>query len=159
MLAAMTTAASSFNSDYYVATATVIPVLFLAIAVQGTLLQKMTKIIASLSGEPGERATTSMDQVGSFVAFAARMLLAILGLAVVFFGVGGEVMSILSLMWQRSVGADLTPGVAVIGLTGLAATAPTLAVIRNYLEVGGFLTQKHLGSDETADPDDADPAG
>jgi hypothetical protein len=79
----MTTAASSFNSDYYVATATVIPVLFLAIAVQGTLLQNLVKTTASLAGEPGERATTLMDQVLSNVAFAIRMLLAILGMGVV----------------------------------------------------------------------------
>ena len=155
----MTTAASSFNSDYYVATATVIPVLFLAIAVQGTLLQNLVKTTASLAGEPGERATTLMDQVLSNVAFAIRMLLAILGMGVVLFGVGGEVLSILSLMWQRPVGSEQTPGVAVIGLTGLAAAAPALAVIRNFLEVGGFITPKHLRSHETADPDDADAAG
>lgn len=115
--------AAAFNVAFYSVAATVIPVLFVAIAVQGALYEKVLKssggllqrAMADIPGA-GSRQLAAVTAVGTAVSVAVL---------VIAFGVAGEITAITALARQRAAGADIvTAEISVIILTVVAAAQP-----------------------------------
>lgn len=133
-------AAPAFNDTFYVAVVTVIPVLFLAIAVQGDLY-------VDLLGFSAARAYRSLvwslkrrnwmrpaSMAIGFATYVTRLL----AVAILFYGVVGEISGLLSLYWRRSLGGSFfNPGWAAVFLTAIAGGGAILALVKS-LFVGVF---------------------
>jgi hypothetical protein len=146
-------AAAPFNANFYIAAATVIPVLFVAIAVQGTLYEALLKT-TSLAGwrlirtylrlgdiPPGRVAGVAREiafVVGVIMAplIFVPALLAVLSpaafaVAILVSGFSGEAETLLALYRERAGGG--IPGhvlAATLILTAAVAAAPAVRLIR-----------------------------
>jgi hypothetical protein len=108
-------AAATFNGLFYATCATVIPVLFLAIAVQGTVYDELLKASARLAARARAR--------GRF-PYAASLTLSICGLVVIY-GAVGEIFALTALAHQQNGFAqEWIAAPAAIGLTIIAAAGP-----------------------------------
>jgi len=123
-------AAPAFNGLYYATAATIIPVLFLAIAVQGPLYGDLLKAFdAALRRLREHRAGSSPRRlvlrlwVGSVLASGAAV-------AILIVTVGGEIEALLSLSVQRPYGDPHAAIAAAVLLTVAAAIGPALAFAR-----------------------------
>jgi hypothetical protein len=113
-------AAPAFNGLYYATAATIIPVLFLAIAVQGPLYGDLLKAFdAALRRLREHRAGSS-----------PRRLVLRLWVGSVLATVGGEIEALLSLSVQRPYGDPHAAIAAAVLLTVAAAIGPALAFAR-----------------------------
>jgi hypothetical protein len=91
-------AAPAFNGLFYATTATIIPVLFLALTLQGTIFDRALRAYhsatkAAFTSAPGWQSTATL-----FAASVLRMTLTLILLA----GVGGEALAIYALSQQQA---------------------------------------------------------
>jgi hypothetical protein len=121
-----------FNTVFYATIATVIPVLFLAIAVQGRLYEDLIK--AGVSALEWPRSMKHRRWVlGRLLssAIAAIVLLSLIA-AILVSGIGGEIQAILALDWLRPVGNPSAAAEGVILLTVVAGIGPALLIERHF---------------------------
>jgi len=123
-------AAPAFNGLFYATAATIIPVLFLAIAVQGPLYGDLLKAFdAALRRFREHKAGSSPRRlilrlwIGSVLASSAAV-------AILIVTVGGEIEALVSLNVQRAYGDPHAAIAAAILLTAAAAIGPALAFAR-----------------------------
>jgi len=135
-LAASHHTAAAFNADFYTVASTVIPVLFLAIAVQGTMYEEllkapartllgMTDELMSYARRPSLR--TGRPLIAAAILNAPIMILAI---AIVIFGAAGEAQALLALYWKRPVGVPLLVLIATLFLAAAAVAGPFARLVR-----------------------------
>ena len=89
--------APPFNDVFYAAVVTVIPVLFLAIAVQGNLYTDLLKFGHEAAWRSPDRPV--LTKIANSLAGGGARIVAMLILA---YGVVGEVSGLLALYWRRS---------------------------------------------------------
>ncbi len=123
-------AAPAFNGLFYATAATIIPVLFLAIAVQGPLYGDLLKASdAALRRFREHRADPSPPRlvlrlwIGSVLASGAAV-------AILIVTVGGEIEALVSLNVQHAYGDPHAAIAAAVLLTAAAAIGPALAFAR-----------------------------
>jgi hypothetical protein len=123
-------AAPAFNGLFYATAATIIPVLFLAIAVQGPLYGDLLKAFdAALRRFREHKAGASPRRlvlrlwIGSVLASSAAV-------AILIVTVGGEVEALVSLNVRRAYGDPHAAIAAAVLLTAAAAIGPALAFAR-----------------------------
>jgi hypothetical protein len=123
-------AAPAFNGLFYATAATIIPVLFLAIAVQGPLYGDLLKASdATLRRFREHKAGASPRRlvlrlwIGSVLASSAAV-------AILIVTVGGEVEALVSLRMERAYGDPQAAIAAAVLLTAAAAVGPALAFAR-----------------------------
>ena len=157
------TTAPVFNVTFYSVAATVIPVLFLALAVQGRMYENLMKA-ASDAVETGYRqvrlwrqnpgSVRTREALGPFLTPYAAIGAAVAILAV---GVIGEILALTSLYLRRPAGTPQGMLTAVLILTVAAAAVPTLAIIRFFR--GAYRAEKAFRSPAPADspPEPGDP--
>jgi hypothetical protein len=132
VFAAAHAAAQPFNADFYATVATLIPILFLAIAVQSTiyedLMKTVTRSLNRLAAEDPQDTRAVVRQQVSQVP-AALGIVAIWFVPVI--GIVGEIMALLSLYWKRPVGGTIvgTLGLAII-LTAITGALPAARLMR-----------------------------
>jgi hypothetical protein len=111
-----------FNAAFYSTAATVIPVLFLAVAVQGSTYQDLLKAAGAMYKR------TRRDQIIRKVAMTLPLIPA---LFILVYGVQGEIVAISSLDLQRQVGGgNPTVIAAIITLTAAAALTPVVSYLK-----------------------------
>jgi 8-oxo-dGTP pyrophosphatase MutT (NUDIX family) len=125
--------APPFNDVFYAAVVTVIPVLFLAIAVQGNLytdLLKFGREASWASWRSPDRPV--LTRIANSLAGGGARIVAMLVLA---YGVVGEISGLLALYWRRFPSAWLniwdSPFWAAVFLTVVAAGGPIVAGVRS----------------------------
>jgi hypothetical protein len=123
-------AAPAFNGLFYATAATIIPVLFLAIAVQGPLYGDLLKASAATLRRFREHKAGSSPRrlvlrlwIGSVLASSAAV-------AILIVTVGGEIEALLSLNAERAYGDPHAAIAAALLLTAAAAIGPALAFAR-----------------------------
>jgi hypothetical protein len=123
-------AAPAFNGLFYATAATIIPVLFLAIAVQGPLYGDLLKASAATLRRFREHKAGSSPRrlvlrlwIGSVLASGAAV-------AILIVTVGGEIEALLSLNAGRAYGDPHAAIAAAVLLTAAAAIGPALAFAR-----------------------------
>ena len=123
-------AAPAFNGLFYATAATIIPVLFLAIAVQGPLYGDLLKASAATLRRFREHKAGASPRhlvvrlwIGSVLASGAAV-------AILIVTVGGEIEALLSLKMQRVYGDPQAAIAAAVLLTAAAAVGPALAFAR-----------------------------
>jgi hypothetical protein len=129
-LAAHTTAAApAFNGLFYATAATIIPVLFLAIAVQGRTYENLVKTLRA----PSPRWTWTFtgpwrQQLPAVIVALATMTIVV---AILVFGAVSEILAVYALYQQQAL-ARIGQGVlnAVIFLVIATAAGPALAFLR-----------------------------
>jgi len=123
-------AAPPFNDMFYAAVVTVIPVLFLAIAIQGNLytdLLKFGREAAWVSWRSPDRPV--LTKIANSLAGGGARIVALFILA---WGVVGEVSGLLALYWRRFPTLGLySPIWAAVFLTVVAAGGPIAAGVRS----------------------------
>lgn len=142
----------SFNADFYVTAATVIPVLFLAIAVQGSTFDAMLRwlygavarkegILSRLS-EPGARLAWLRKiprNLGIRVARVSITMLAstiVLVMAIALIGsLIGEVIAILALYYRQSSTWQVLCVISVIILAAVIAVVPFWRLAATFLRL------------------------
>ncbi len=121
--------APAFNGLFYATAATIIPVLFVAIAVQGRLydivLAAPEEMKQWLAGHLPRRLGRA-----SLISYYCSVLAAIVAAAILIYGIEGEILAIRSLYLQRPVGPHGEVETAVIVLTVMAAVLPAAAFLR-----------------------------
>jgi hypothetical protein len=134
----------AFNETFYSVAATIIPVLFLALAVQGPFLDELL----SLADRPRARSSRPARALASTYAADAPWRV---GVFVVIFSTVGEILAIVALYQQHATetGGSITL-TGVILLVVLTAFKPTLAV---------FAHSKAPARDADSDPEPAKPDG
>jgi hypothetical protein len=128
-------ATPAFNSSFYTTAATVIPVLFLAIAVQGRMYDDLLKAYVNAGGR--------------LIRPTAAALLAVL---ILFFGITGESQA-LFILYRQS--ATSLPDVALptaIGLTVLAGASPAVALVKSVYSTGRELPARTTTQNTGGEP-------
>jgi hypothetical protein len=97
----VTSAAKTFPSDFYVTAATVIPVLFLAVAVQGPAYENMITTAIRMT-RPYVTAKVTLRSFARAVAGAAIIALAV----ILIMTVQGEIVALSALMTESATRAD-----------------------------------------------------
>jgi|HubBroStandDraft_5_1064220.scaffolds.fasta_scaffold36652_2 GNAT superfamily N-acetyltransferase len=122
---------SDFNSDFYVAAGTVIPVLYLALGVQGSLLTGViTRLNKSLRVMSRQRPDTPLRQLGLVGRVAISYALMVVAILIVAAGVVGESAALLALYHQKGgPGSGRLVLGSLIALLVLTAVSPTWALI------------------------------
>lgn len=126
--------APAFNSDFYVTAATVIPVLFVALAVErGTLDALLHGADSALSYEQKAADGTYRQQLVGATAGMAGVTAQLIVYAILIFGCGGEIAAINALS-SGNVGSDGHAFVylAVVILTIAAGIVPGLALLKSF---------------------------
>ena len=124
-LAHTAAAAPAFNSPFYTTAALLIPVLFLAIAVQGPMYDDLLKAYLNaarrLRHDPGtwrQKGAANMIIVGT----------GLLAAVILFFGILGEIQALIILYQQSATGLPPLVPLAAIGLTILVGAGPAIAL-------------------------------
>lgn len=160
-------AAPPFNGLFYATAATVIPVLFLAVAVQGRMYEDLLKagsdafergVSQVLLWRQNPASVRSRQALGPFLTpYAATGIAAI----VLTLGVIGETTALISLYVQHPAGSPQGVLAATVVLTIAAAAAPTLAVIRFFRHIYRAYSALQLPapaeSSGTAEPEPGKP--
>jgi hypothetical protein len=118
--------AEPFNSDFYVTCATVIPVLFLAFAVQGRSYEDLLRLALEQdqARKPGGRLRRAVRYVGvQALRYSAYIILVA--------GIGGEMVALAALYYGRE-GPDQR--VLVLRLTALLVVAAASGPIASYVK-------------------------
>lgn len=121
-----------FNTAFYATIATVIPVLFLAIAVQGRLYEDLIK--AAIRARDWPKSAKHFQQlIGRFFgSWIANVVLYALLAGILVSGVGGEIQALLALDWSRPVGDPAAAAQGVILLTVVAGIGPVLLIEKHF---------------------------
>lgn len=148
-------AAPAFNADFYTVAATVIPVLFLALAVQGSVYGDLLKTFArgmremfSANDQAQTPARTLRVVVRRAVPGFVTVIPMMLATLIILFGIFGEILALLALYSRRplrgirilptilpAVPPDLPVLLAVITLTVIAGAVPALALCKSWIAV------------------------
>jgi hypothetical protein len=126
--------APAFNSDFYVTVATVIPVLFVTLAVErGTLETLLHGADSVLRYEQKAEKGTYREQYVGALAGMAGAVAQLIVYAILVFGCGGEITAINALS-SSGVGSNAHAFVylAVVILTIAAAIIPGLALLKSF---------------------------
>jgi hypothetical protein len=123
-------AAPAFNGLFYATAATIIPVLFLAIAVQGPLYGDLLKASAATLRRFREHKAGSSPRRLILRLWIASLLASSAAVAILIVTVGGEIEALLSLNAERPYGDPHAAIAAAVLLTGAAAVGPALAFAR-----------------------------
>jgi hypothetical protein len=121
-----------FNVVFYATIATIIPVLFLAIAVQGRLYEDLLKAGISALEWPRSAKQRRRALGRIFWAWIASCALLFLLATILVSGIGGEIQAILALDWRRPVGDPSAAAQGVILLTVVAGIGPVLLIERHF---------------------------
>jgi hypothetical protein len=141
MLAAMvlalahSQAAPAFNGLFYATAATIIPVLFLALAVQGTIYQDfLTAAVGAARSIGRGHRSRRYPSLTAVLTLGPIMMIALAGLIPIY-GAAGELAAIYALAEQKSglLAAGLVPG-AVIVLAAATAAGPLMALFRAMVD-------------------------
>jgi hypothetical protein len=127
-----------YRGDFYAAIATVIPVLALALGVQGPSLANYLKIIGKVDATPfGYPRSGKMPYlIARFViSYSVSGILTFAAVVVFALTVGGELLALLSLYYGRVVIAPVIPLAAAVTLTIAVAMGPAIALARSYVDV------------------------
>jgi hypothetical protein len=141
MLTAMTSlalahshTAPAFNADFYTVGATVIPVLYLAIAVQGRVYYEIVRVATTLARDAFESRflIAPWEDPPPGVLVAGSYVIAFIALSAVIWGVVGEIQSLIDLLDRRNVASPYSVLTALIALTVMAAL-PSVMALFSYL--------------------------
>lgn len=128
------TAAPPFNGLFFATAATVIPVLFLAIAVQGRGYEELLNLFAAVS----RRRHAGAMLYQRFAATAAGSALLIIAYGLVTLGAGSEITAVYVLYRQQAgTAAAYAVLIGVIGMIIATAAGPALAFVRSYSKAMG----------------------
>ena len=141
MLAAMSSLASlthaaaparpAFNGLFYATVATIIPVLFLAIAVQGRAYEGLMRAIGAIAVRAGRTGRPGRRQ---FAAYMITMALLPIPALILIYGAAGEIVAILALLdqWTGQVPQGFV-GSAAVFLTLTTAAGPAAAFWKSMI--------------------------
>lgn len=146
-----------FNSNFYFAAATIIPILFLAIAVQGRGYQNLLTILTPLNQQLDRDDSPWYKHVA---AIAAVLVVGAIAFLILAYGVLGEIESVIALYRQKTgynTGSIVLTGVIILIIA--TATGPTLMFLRYYFQsffFEGFFPNFQVAPHDHADtsPDD-----
>jgi hypothetical protein len=113
--------AKTFQPDFYVTCATVIPVLFLAVAVQGTSYQDLLDTLVKAA-----RAPRDAPPLRKLWAYTAAALTGAVGYLVVVLGLGGEAAALVTLYLGHEAGQRGIVLLATLTLVAAAAAGPVV---------------------------------
>jgi hypothetical protein len=132
-------AAPAFNTAFYATAATIIPVLFLAIAVQGSLYGDLLKASTKTLDRFRERSAGSSPPQRALRAWIASLLVSLLAsctaITILIFGVTGEIQALASLSSQQVEGDPHGPLIAAVLLTLASAAGPALAFVGTVVTI------------------------
>ena len=111
-----------FNADFYVTCATVIPVLYLAVAVQGRTYESVLRASRTVA----QSKVSERWPYRTWRFFISRFL-DYLAFSIVFFGVWGEVAALIALYKGSERGQQPVVFMATLILLATAAAGPLLA--------------------------------
>ena len=132
-----------FNGLYYATVATVIPVLFLAIAIQGraydNLVNAMARGLQEYKARLRDIGSAEDDGVATLRRLTPADLVTWLRIAgagliagvILLFGVEAEIEALLALYFRRTMGGPAAPLAAAIFLAAAVAAVPAVALCRN----------------------------
>jgi hypothetical protein len=140
-------AAPAFNTAFYATAATVIPVLFLAIAVQGRALETVSRA-AIRAAHDYQRARRSRARLKAVTAHFRALLTVAIASLIVIDGVAGEMNAVVALQ-NRKGGTETFVATAVVVLTFAAAATPAVTFAKAFRKTIALLTEP-LGAAETA---------
>jgi hypothetical protein len=132
-------AAAPFNGLFYATVATIIPVLFLAIAVQGRAYDNLLQTLITAANDsrrdknPGAwKLTASVGAATALVSAAVLILIC---------GAAGELVATLALARQHAGGVEADFAVsAVLFLTAATAAGPAVALSRSWASAARLMT-------------------
>jgi hypothetical protein len=155
---AVSPATPAFNVDFYSVAATVIPVLFVAIAVQGQ--GRFYDIVLAAPEDVKQWIAGHLARWlgrASVVSYCCYMLALVVAAAILVYGIEGEILAIRSLYLQRPVGPHGEVETAVIVLTVTTAVLPAAAFLRTFVrgvrELRGSWLQAASSEDSPAGPE------
>lgn len=129
----------TFNANFYIVTATINPIFFLALTIQGSfyggLIERINSEVKVM--EKKESATSWKDIGSAYLALGLVMLAA----AILISGVGSEVIAIIALCYQHSTNHwQLFVLWSTVGIIILTAVVPGLSFVRAFfnLEAANF---------------------
>jgi len=140
----------SFNSDFYVVAATVIPVLYLALTLQGSMFEEFVKQLKEHHPNPNLPLVPYLRAVGV-------VMIPIVSSLAVFAGIMGEFFALLGL-YRRTASPNMTQVVftSMILLLALIVAVPvvrfSVALIDNYKFLYSYPHQPK-GEPDTSSPD------
>jgi hypothetical protein len=135
---------SSFNANFYVAAATVIPILYLAITLQGSTFEDLMRRLRKALPEnqpTGSRRTP----LKSIVSLALTVLITVIAVVLIFGGISAEFVSFVALYQQRSSSRMDRDVLALIG--GLLVVVIAGPVIKFLLIYFGSRSRRHSGTE------------
>jgi hypothetical protein len=153
-------AAPAFNTAFYATAATIIPVLFLAIAVQGSLYSDLLKASTKTLDRFRERRAGSSPPQRALRAWMASLLVSVLAsctaITILIFGVTGEIQALASLSSQQVQGDPHGPLIAAVLLTLASAAGPALAFAGTVVTISRRGRAGRETSGQQAAPAEAD---
>ena len=148
------TAAPAFNATFYATAATIIPVLYLALAVQGSMFADLLTASRLTDVRVYKRIAAGHVPFRQLVTPAFVMVGAQgIAIAILFFGAIGEIEAIIALYFQSPVGKGTVP-LATIFLVVLTAVRPTVAVMR-AINDSLHITPQNAGASSAKPPGNA----
>ena len=147
-------AAQPFNGLFYATAATIIPVLFLAIAVQGPLYGDLLRAFDAALRRLREHRAGSSPRRLVLRLWIASVLASSAAVAILIVTVGGEIEALVSLSVERAYGDPHAAIAAAVLLTAAAAIGPALAFARLMVA----LYPRHGTSGRASPVDGADGA-
>jgi hypothetical protein len=128
-----------FNSDFYVTVATIIPVLYLALTLQGSTLEQLLRHWKKVT----RGAVLSKWNLRSELHMDLVALVAIYGCGIMFAGIVAEIIVLLAL-YHQSGGSESKYFVMVvmIGLLILVAAGPFLKFAQTFISTAGDLPEE-----------------
>lgn len=135
----------AFNANFYIVTATINPIFFLALTIQGSFYGGLIEKI-NAAGEAMKRkghSTSWRDVWSQYVALGAWTL----ALAILASGIGSEITAIFALCYQHADNNEQSFVLwSTVGIIILTAATPGWSMVRAYFnwEVAG--TKNNLGS-------------
>ncbi|HEV3167664.1 MAG TPA: hypothetical protein VGZ22_26905 [Isosphaeraceae bacterium] len=138
--------ASNFNSNFFFVSATVIPVLYIALLVQFPLIDRATKQLSEWGDmvDPPETGIPMwqfvLRVILEVIIRSCNLLLAVVGALIIALSLGGEILALLA-MYRQSAAPNTPRGVLAIVIALLIATLlipawiTILAIFRYFLIV------------------------
>jgi ADP-ribose pyrophosphatase YjhB (NUDIX family) len=137
---ATVTQAPSFNSTFYTVAVSIIPILYLAVAVQGPLYANLMQttfrtLLNFASGISPHKEELRRENDGMVFRLFIGMLAGWTAFAILFFGIPCEILGLLSLFWQRQVGTSWFVLLAVVFLTLVVAGGPIASMTKPIVDM------------------------
>jgi sterol desaturase/sphingolipid hydroxylase (fatty acid hydroxylase superfamily) len=154
--------AQPFNSTYYAILATIIPVLYLALAVQGDtfglLIRRYTRLAQQYENVSAAKLlkTLSPTERNQVIAEAAGILIA---LCLIWYAGAAEIVALLALYHQRASSTDaLIVLWAASVLTLMVLTVPVAPIWRAMIDSDRQAAHAKAAALDAADPDESSSA-